>query len=64
MKMEDIKTPSASLTTTLAGRLAGVVAYNVQENREKMLLISGFVVFHSQHFFSAGIGGWSGTFVQ
>ena len=26
MKMEDIKTPSASLTTTLAGRLAGVVA--------------------------------------
>ena len=25
MKMEDIKTPSASLTTTLAGRLAGVV---------------------------------------
>ena len=26
MKLEDIKTPSASLTTTLAGRLAGVVA--------------------------------------
>ena len=26
MKMEDIKSPSASLTTTLAGRLAGVVA--------------------------------------
>ena len=26
MKMEDIKAPSASLTTTLAGRLAGVVA--------------------------------------
>ena len=26
MMMEDIKTPSASLTTTLAGRLAGVVA--------------------------------------
>lgn len=26
MKMEDIKTPSASLTTTLAGHLAGVVA--------------------------------------
>lgn len=26
MKMEDIKTPSASLTTILAGRLAGVVA--------------------------------------
>lgn len=26
IKMEDIKTPSASLTTTLAGRLAGVVA--------------------------------------
>ena len=26
MKMEDIKTPSARLTTTLAGRLAGVVA--------------------------------------
>ena len=26
MKMEDIKTPSASLTTTWAGRLAGVVA--------------------------------------
>ena len=26
MKMEDIKTPSASSTTTLAGRLAGVVA--------------------------------------
>ena len=26
MKMEDIKTPAASLTTTLAGRLAGVVA--------------------------------------
>ena len=26
MKMEDIKTPSASLTTTFAGRLAGVVA--------------------------------------
>ena len=26
MKMEDIKTPSASLTPTLAGRLAGVVA--------------------------------------
>jgi len=26
MKMEDIKTPSASLTTTLVGRLAGVVA--------------------------------------
>ena len=26
MKMEDINTPSASLTTTLAGRLAGVVA--------------------------------------
>ena len=26
MKMQDIKTPSASLTTTLAGRLAGVVA--------------------------------------
>ena len=26
MKMDDIKTPSASLTTTLAGRLAGVVA--------------------------------------
>lgn len=26
MKMEDIKTPSASLTSTLAGRLAGVVA--------------------------------------
>ena len=26
MRMEDIKTPSASLTTTLAGRLAGVVA--------------------------------------
>ena len=26
MKMEDIRTPSASLTTTLAGRLAGVVA--------------------------------------
>ena len=26
MKIEDIKTPSASLTTTLAGRLAGVVA--------------------------------------
>lgn len=26
MKMEDIKTPSASLITTLAGRLAGVVA--------------------------------------
>ena len=26
MKMEDIKTPSGSLTTTLAGRLAGVVA--------------------------------------
>ena len=26
MKMEDIKTPSASLTTTLAGRLGGVVA--------------------------------------
>lgn len=26
MKMEDIKTPSASLTTTLAGRLPGVVA--------------------------------------
>ena len=32
MKMEDIKTPSASLTTTLAGRLAGVVG--VQSTRE------------------------------
>lgn len=45
MKMEDIKTPSASLTTTLAGRLAGVVAVQRTGEPGKMLLISGFVVF-------------------
>ena len=44
MKLEDIKTPSASLTTTLAGRLAGVVAVQRTVSLEKMQQISGFVV--------------------